>query len=143
VQLMAGLPGWVGIADVEIKIDPQDRPRFIEVNPRPWGSIYGSFVAGVDLPLLWVKVAMGQDFDFVTDFQEGNYGSFLSRDLVLLRDLVKGLFGPERQEVWPVIKTYTRPYLRHNKHSSLTATSDFVLDDLVPFFKNLARFRKT
>lgn len=140
INLMSAFSAWEGIADVEIKIDPEGKPKFIEVNPRPWGSIYGSYVAGVDLPALWLKVALHEDFDAVSEFQEGVYGSFLSRDLVLLRELFKHLLYKERKDVWQVLRTYTRPYLRKGKNAESTATSDFVLDDLKPFFKNLARF---
>jgi predicted ATP-grasp superfamily ATP-dependent carboligase len=140
IKVMSTFKTWVGIADVEIKIDPEGKPRFIEVNPRPWGSIYGSYVAGVDLPALWLQVALHESFDTVSEFQEGVYGSFLSRDLVLLRDLLKNLLSSERKDAWQVLRTYSRPYLRKGKNRQTTATSDFVLDDLKPFFKNLARF---
>jgi predicted ATP-grasp superfamily ATP-dependent carboligase len=140
IKVMSAFGAWEGIADVEIKIDPEGKPRFIEVNPRPWGSIYGSYVAGVDLPVLWLKVALYEDFGTVCDFQEGVYGSFLSRDLVLLRDLVGNLFSNERMYAWQVLRTYSRPYLGKGKNARYTATADFVLDDLRPFFKNLARF---
>lgn len=139
-KLMGAFSEWEGIADVEIKVDPEGKPRFIEVNPRPWGSIYGSYVAGVDLPALWLKVALREDFETISEFHEGIYGSFLSRDLVLLRDLAKKLFSKERGDVWPVIKTYSRPYLLKSGNTGIPATSDFVLDDLKPFFMNLARF---
>ena len=140
IKLMSAFRKWEGIADVEIKIDPEGQPRFIEVNPRPWGSIYGSYVAGVDLPTIWLKVALREDIEPVTDFQEGVYGSFLSRDLVLLRDLLKDLLNKEEKDAWQVLRTYTRPYLRKGKNARNPATSDFVLDDLKPFLKNLARF---
>jgi predicted ATP-grasp superfamily ATP-dependent carboligase len=140
IKLMSAFSEWEGIADVEIKIDPEGKPRFIEVNPRPWGSIYGSYVAGIDFPMLWLKVALQENFETISEFQEGIYGSFLSRDLVLLRDLLKNLLNKEREDVWQVLRTYTRPYVRKGKNARSTATSDFVLDDLKPFFKNLARF---
>lgn len=140
IRVMNTFSEWEGIADVEIKIDPEGKPRFIEVNPRPWGSIYGSYVAGVDFPALWLKVALREEFETISEFEEGVYGSFLSRDLVLLRELVKQVFGKERKEIWPVLGTYAWPYLRRGKKASFTKTSDFVLDDLKPFFKNLARF---
>ncbi len=140
LKLMGAFDEWEGIADIEIKVDPQGQPKFIELNPRPWGSIYGAFAAGVDFPMLWLKVGLREDIDMVCEFKEGVYGSFLSRDLVLLRDLVKKLFSEERSNVWPILRTYSRPYLRQGKNASVASTSDFILDDLVPFFKNLARF---
>lgn len=140
IKLMGIFDQWEGIADVEIKIAPDGQPRFIELNPRPWGSMYGAFAAGADFPMLWLKVGLRETIDTSCDFREGVYGSFLSRDLVLLRDLLRKLFNEERKDVWPVIKTYYRPYISKGRHANVTSTSDFVLDDLVPFFKNLARF---
>ena len=144
VRLMSAVGKWTGIADIEIKIDPSGKPRFIELNPRPWGSIYGAYAAGVDFPLLWVKTALHEDLNMVEEFHENIYASFLSRDLALLRDLVgefvRGPRGEGGAEVRQVLKTYYRPYLRRNKNAHVTATSDFILDDPVPFIRNLARF---
>jgi carbamoyl-phosphate synthase large subunit len=140
VKLMEAVGKWQGIADIEMKIDPDGRPAFIELNPRPWGSMYGACAAGVDFPSLWVKVALGEDFEAVEDFQEGIYASFLSRDLALLADLLKGLLAQGRTEAWHVLKTYGRPYLRQSRNARLPATSDFVLDDPEPFLRNMYRF---
>lgn len=140
IQVMSCFHEWEGIADVEIKIAPDGKPRFIELNPRPWGSMYGAYAAGVDFPMLWLRVGLREDFDAIDQFKEGIFGSFLSRDMILFRELVKKLFTDERGEVWPVLKTYSRPYLGKGRKAGVAATSDFVIDDLVPFFKNLARF---
>lgn len=144
VKLMSAVGEWIGIADIEFKIDPSGKPRYIELNPRPWGSMYGAYAAGADFPLLWVKTALNEDFDSVKEFQEDIYASFLSRDLALLNDLIRELFrrplGEEGAEVRQVLKTYAQPYLHRSKNAHVTATSDFVLDDPVPFIKNLARF---
>jgi predicted ATP-grasp superfamily ATP-dependent carboligase len=140
IQLMSCFHEWEGIADVEIKIAPDGKPRFIELNPRPWGSMYGAYAAGVDFPMLWLRVGLREDFEAIDQFKEGIFGSFLSRDMILFRELVKKLFTDEKGEVWPVLKTYSRPYLGKGRNADVTATSDFVIDDLVPFFKNLARF---
>jgi hypothetical protein len=85
-------------------------------------------------------VALGEDFEAVQEFQEGIYASFLSRDLALLSDLLKKLAGAERSEAWQVLRTFARPYLLRNRGTDLSATSDFVLDDLGPFVKNMGRF---
>ena len=143
VGLMNCLGSWEGIADVEIKVDPRDgQPKFIELNPRPWGSMYGAFVAGVDLPRLWVEVAMREDFDPIDDFKEGIYASFLTRDLLLLKEITAKLFSKSRKQVWPVFRTFVWPYLRKGKKSDTYATADFALDDLEPFRKNIHRVRQ-
>jgi predicted ATP-grasp superfamily ATP-dependent carboligase len=148
VRLMDCLGGWEGITDVEIKVDPRDgRPKFIEVNPRPWGSIYGAYAAGVDFPMLWVKVAQRADFDPIEEYQEGIHASFLTRDLLLLAEIAGGLFSDSRAELWPVLRTYAWPYLRRSSSpqtptSATHRTSDFVLGDLRPFLKNVYRVRR-
>lgn len=140
IGLLQACGDWVGIVDVEIKIAPNGRPFLIEVNPRPWGSIYGCYVAGVDLPVLWTMVALKKDFEAIVEFEEGIYASFLSRDVMLLGDLVKRLFTSERGEAWEVLRTYVHPYLNKGGVTDFAATSDFVLDDIRPFLKNLCRF---
>lgn len=143
IRLMDCLGGWEGIADVEIKMDPRDgEPKFIELNPRPWGSIYGTYAAGVDFPMLWVKVAQREDFEPIAVFEEGIHASFLARDLLLLVDVVGGLFSGKRTELWPVLRSYAQPYLHRNGSSVPNHTSDFAPDDLRPFFKNLHRVRR-
>jgi len=142
IRLMNSLGKWEGIADVEIKIDPRDgKPKFIELNPRPWGSMYGAQAAGVDFPMLWVKVALREDFDPIDEFEENVYVSFLTRDLLLLVEIVEKLFSRERGEVWRVLKTYSRPYFRRNKNFKINVTSDFILSDLGPFIKNVSRVK--
>jgi predicted ATP-grasp superfamily ATP-dependent carboligase len=148
VRLMDCLGEWEGIADVEVKIDPRNgEPRFIELNPRPWGSIYGAYAAGVDFPMLWVEVAQREDFDPIEGYQEGVHASFLTRDLLLLAEIAGGLFSDSRAELWPVLKTFVWPYLRRSRNAQAPVfathrTSDFVLGDLRPFLKNVYRVRK-
>jgi predicted ATP-grasp superfamily ATP-dependent carboligase len=148
VRLMDCLGEWEGIADVEVKIDPRnEEPKFIELNPRPWGSIYGAYAAGVDFPMLWLEVAQRKDFDAIEGYQEGVHASFLTRDLLLLAEIAGGLFSDSRAELWPVLRTYIWPYVRWGRNaqkpvSAIHRTSDFVLGDLRPFLKNVYRVRK-
>jgi len=52
---------WQGIAMVEFRIDPRDgAPKLMEVNPRFWGSLNLSVLAGVDFPHLLYRTAMGE-----------------------------------------------------------------------------------
>jgi predicted ATP-grasp superfamily ATP-dependent carboligase len=44
---------WTGIAMVEFKIDTRDSlPKLLEINPRFWGSVHLSIVAGINFPYL-------------------------------------------------------------------------------------------
>jgi predicted ATP-grasp superfamily ATP-dependent carboligase len=61
---------WYGPAEVEFRIDPRDgAPVFMEVNPRLWGSLYTSDVAGVDFPYLLYRLAMDGDVAAVTTYR--------------------------------------------------------------------------
>jgi predicted ATP-grasp superfamily ATP-dependent carboligase len=51
---------WHGVAMVEFKFDPKDGiPKLMEINPRFWGSLHLSYVAGVNFPLLLHTLAVG------------------------------------------------------------------------------------
>jgi len=53
---------WHGLAMVEFKLrDSDKKPVLIEVNPRMWGSINLSILAGVDFPHLLYTMAMEGD----------------------------------------------------------------------------------
>jgi len=63
---------WIGVAMVEFRIDPRDGiPKLMEVNPRFWGSLQLSILAGVDFPYLLYKMMMNEDIEPVFDYKEG------------------------------------------------------------------------
>jgi predicted ATP-grasp superfamily ATP-dependent carboligase len=63
---------WHGVAMVEFKIRASDRkPILLEVNPRIWGSINLSILAGVDFPYLLYKMAKEGDVDPVLNYRIG------------------------------------------------------------------------
>ena len=63
---------WHGVAMVEFKLRTSDKkPVLIEVNPRIWGSINQSVLAGVDFPYLLYTMAMKGDVDPVLQYKTG------------------------------------------------------------------------
>ncbi len=61
---------WYGPAEVEFRIDPRDeQPVMMEVNPRLWGSLHTSMVAGVDFPYLLYRLAMDGDIEPMSDYR--------------------------------------------------------------------------
>jgi len=63
---------WYGVAEVEFMVDPRDgRAKFMEVNPRFWGSLQAAILAGVDFPWLLYRLALDGDVDEVTGYQTG------------------------------------------------------------------------
>ena len=71
VTLMKKLD-WFGIAMVEFKIDPRDGiPKLMEINPRFWGSLHLSIVAGVNFPYLLYRLSRGETFGPVEHYKLG------------------------------------------------------------------------
>lgn len=63
---------WSGPAMVEFRIDARDTtPKLMEVNPRFWGSLQLSILAGVDFPYLYYRMIMEGDVDPVLDYTAG------------------------------------------------------------------------
>ena len=63
---------WSGLAMVEFRIDSRDNiPKLMEVNPRFWGSLQLSILAGVDFPFLYYQMMLEGDIDPVLDYSEG------------------------------------------------------------------------
>jgi predicted ATP-grasp superfamily ATP-dependent carboligase len=66
--------GWVGMASMECKYDERDGLyKLIEINPRPWAILKVSVDAGVDIPLLYYKLAQGERVEPLHDFRENQY----------------------------------------------------------------------
>ena len=73
---------WYGLAMVEFKIDRRDgKPKFMEINPRVWGSMPLAVESGVDFPYLWLKTALGEEYAPITDFRRGVKVRFFFNDL--------------------------------------------------------------
>ena len=63
---------WVGVAMVEFKVDPRDgKTKLMEINPRFWGSLELAIASGVNFPALLLKVATGEEFVPVFDYETG------------------------------------------------------------------------
>lgn len=53
---------WSGVAMVEFRIDKQDgTPKLMEINPRFWGSLQLSILAGADFPYMLYKLMMNDN----------------------------------------------------------------------------------
>jgi predicted ATP-grasp superfamily ATP-dependent carboligase len=69
-RLMCNL-NWSGVAHIDLRYDETDnKPKIIEVNPRYWGSLAGSLVAGINFPhlacLTSVKIAFPKpEYQFI------------------------------------------------------------------------------
>ena len=71
VTLMKRLD-WFGVAMVEFKVDPRDgTPKLMEINPRFWGSLHLSIIAGVNFPYLLYRLSRGETFEPVERYKLG------------------------------------------------------------------------
>lgn len=54
--------GWDGVADIDLIFDKRDQTvKILEINPRFWQSLLGSFTAGVNFPLMACLTAVGAE----------------------------------------------------------------------------------
>ncbi|SJM89511.1 putative Carbamoylphosphate synthase large subunit [Crenothrix polyspora] len=60
-QLVAKM-NWTGVANFDLRYDEQEQQvKVLEINPRFWGSLLGSFCAGVNYPYLSCLAGLGMD----------------------------------------------------------------------------------
>ncbi|OGA01765.1 MAG: hypothetical protein A3I00_05355 [Betaproteobacteria bacterium RIFCSPLOWO2_02_FULL_64_12] len=91
VRLLKALR-WIGVAMVEFKVDLRDGvTKFLEINPRFWGSLPLAIAAGVDFPLLLYRLATEGDVEPVRSYEVGLLGISEYGDLLhLIRGREKG-----------------------------------------------------
>ena len=72
---------WHGVAMVEFRKDKRDNCfKFIEINPRIWGSLTLSIKAGIDFPYLLVKMAQSKEIEDSFDYRVGTKCRWLFGD---------------------------------------------------------------
>jgi predicted ATP-grasp superfamily ATP-dependent carboligase len=65
---------WVGVASLECKYDERDGEyKIIEINPRPWAILKVSVDCGVNVPLLYYRLALDEPVARQTHFAEDQY----------------------------------------------------------------------
>jgi len=95
---------WYGVAMVEFKEDPRDgRCKIMEINPRFWGSLPLSIVAGVDFPYLLYEMAVNGDVKPVMNYPEGIRCRWL-----LLGDILHFLTNPNRFKMKPSFFSFSK-----------------------------------
>jgi predicted ATP-grasp superfamily ATP-dependent carboligase len=74
--------GWQGPAMVEFKVDNRDgQLKLMEVNGRFWGSLQLALDAGINFPLLYYRLAIGEDAPSQFDYRAGVRSRWLLGDL--------------------------------------------------------------
>lgn len=89
--------GWWGLAQAQFLVPDDGVPQLIDVNARYYGSLALACSAGVDLPLMWAQIAVGEHVSPVADAPADVRYQWLEGDVRravgqrsggLLRDLV-------------------------------------------------------
>lgn len=63
---------WHGAANIHFITDPKDGiPKLLEINPRLWGGVESSVVAGMDFPYLLCKMALHKKIEPQYDYTVG------------------------------------------------------------------------
>jgi predicted ATP-grasp superfamily ATP-dependent carboligase len=74
--------GWQGPAMVEFKVDNRDgQLKLMEVNGRFWGSLQLALDAGMNFPLLYYRLAIGENAPAQFDYKPGVRSRWLLGDL--------------------------------------------------------------
>ena len=109
VRLLQDL-GLTGVAMVEFKMDARDgRPKLLEVNPRFWGSLALAIDSGVNFPYLITLMALGYDFEPVTDYRVGHRCRWL-----LPGDILHFWDNPRRFHMEPSFFQFRGPNLTYD-----------------------------
>ncbi|HOV79236.1 MAG TPA: ATP-grasp domain-containing protein [Bacillota bacterium] len=88
---------WYGVAEVEFMVDPRDgKEKFMEINPRFWGSLHMSILAGVDFPWLLYRLAVDGDVEEVFTYTAG-----LKCRWLLPGDILHFIFNKKRFSMNP------------------------------------------
>ena len=104
---------WQGPAMVEFKMDTKDgQPKLMEINGRFWGSLQLALDAGMNFPLLYYRLAMGEDVPRQTGYKVGVRSRWLLGDLDQL--LIRWTHREEQNG------------FSHYKTSKLRASIDFL-----------------
>ena len=100
--------GWWGPAMVEYRIAPDGRAFLMEVNGRFWGSLQLSVDAGVNFPLLLLRLAQGQDLPLQGDYQPQRRLRWLLGDVDNLLLQFKGQL--QEGSRWYSLKSFAKTF---------------------------------
>lgn len=122
---------WCGFAEIEYIVNQQTGEYFLmEINPRFSANIALGVQLGIDFPLYFVKLASGQDIDYIKNKKFNEYCQWL-----LPGDILNFVFNKDRfkQEIGYIFK---KP---KNMHYAILSRQDFkpVVATLLSMFLNI------
>jgi len=109
-HLMLSALNWRGMAMVDFRRGLDGKFRFLEVNPRFWGSLALSVEAGVDFPLLYYRACLGEKIAPVRQ-KDGVRVRFFPGDLISLFEYARlpgNGAGYIARGIWDLLKNSPR-----------------------------------
>lgn len=107
---------WRGVAMAEFRIDARtDEPKLLEINPRLWGSLVLSVVAGDNFPYLLYRLAVGDDLETDLEYDVGIRARSLFTDALQVleredhRRALREFFARERKQCYYDIASMRDP----------------------------------
>jgi len=91
--------GWTGLFMIELIRDREDRPWFMELNGRPWGSMALARRRGLEYPLWHVQQQLGETECPEVDAEGEIECRHLGRELVHLLFVLRG--NRQGAPMWP------------------------------------------
>ena len=73
--------GWFGLAEIQFLVPADGRPRVIDFNGRPYGSMSLALAAGTNLQAMWASMALGLPAGPVKEARPGVRYHWLEGDL--------------------------------------------------------------
>lgn len=96
VKIMKKLP-WYGVVELEFMVDKEDNKlKFMEINPRFWGSLQMAIVAGVDFPWMLYKLGVEGVVESINKYKIGTMCRWL-----LPGDIFHFITNKERKKMNP------------------------------------------
>lgn len=80
---------WHGIAMVEFKVNRKGEFVFLEINPRPWGSMSLSVKSGVNFPLGLYALSRHMSVEDSTAYRTNFYARHVVKDIVWFKENMK------------------------------------------------------
>jgi predicted ATP-grasp superfamily ATP-dependent carboligase len=118
LKIMKMLP-WNGVVEIEYMVDQRDNKlKFMEINPRFWGSLQTAINSGVDFPWLLYKLGIEGKVETCTNYKTGTICRWL-----LPGDIFHFITNKQRKAMEP-------PFFAGKKHGVEDDTID--IDDPLP-----------
>jgi len=96
LRIMRKLP-WKGVVELEFIVDEEDNKfKFMEINPRFWGSLQMAITAGVDFPWMLYKLSVEDEVEEAFKYKTGCMCSWL-----LPGDILHFIANKERKKMNP------------------------------------------